>query len=80
MTDSSDHAKTVQGSRIGVALFLFRATFSFSPSRPLIGEASKRKFFLACMYARINESIYIFIFIFLLFLFYQKKGFGRNAL
>lgn len=32
------------------------------------------------MYARINESIYIFLFIFLLFLFYQKKGFGRNAL
>ena len=32
-------AKMVQGSRLGVALFLFRATFSFSPSRPLIGEA-----------------------------------------
>lgn len=50
-------ARMVKGSRIGVALFLFRATFSFSPSFHLIGEASKKrkKFPRVYVRARIDE-------------------------
>lgn len=74
MTDSSDHAKTVQGSRLGVALFLFRATFSFSPSRPLIGEVSKKeKFPLACVCTRVSTNQYIYFFLFFFYFFFIKR-------
>ena len=62
--------------------FSFSRNFFFFSTLPLyqIGEALKNKISSrVCMYARIVE-LYTFLFIFLLFLFYQKKGFGNNAL
>ena len=61
--------------------FFFAQLFLFlTPALYQIGEALKKKISSrVCMYARIVE-LYTFLFIFLLFLFYQKKGFGRNAL
>ena len=65
-----------QGSRhIGVALFLFRATFSFSQHRPStrLAKPKKRKnSSRVCMYARIDELIYFFLFFFYFFFIKRK--------
>ena len=62
--------------------FSFSRNFFFFSPLPLyqIGEALKKENFLARVYVRAYRRINIFLFIFLLFLFYQKKGFGNNAI
>ena len=62
--------------------FSFSRNFFFFSTLPLyqIGEALKKEKFLARVYVRAYRRFIYFLFIFLLFLFYQKKGFGSNAL
>ena len=61
---------------------LRRGSFSFSrnffffsiPTLYQIGEASKKKISSrVCMYARINESIYIYFFLFFFYFFFIKR-------
>lgn len=61
--------------------FFFAQLFLFLNPDPLPDWRSlKNENFLARVYVRAYRRIIYFLFIFLLFLFYQKKGFGNNAL